>query len=394
MTHAVFSPSGADRWMACPGSIRMCADLEDKSSVYAMEGTAAHQLADWCLKGGHHPEERLGEAITVVEGELSHTFTVDQEMVDAVEMYRSRVLAEVAATGGTLEVEVKLRLQDREHEVFGTADALISGPRTIAVFDLKYGKGVSVEAEDNNQLMIYGLMAWARQRIQDKPCDSITVGIVQPRAFHGDGPIREATYEPADILDFALDVHDAVDRAMAIDAPLVPGEKQCRWCRAAGVCPSFARKALAAVQTELSDLDEVVLPVPELLEPGQVGQILERLPLFEQWAKQVREHAHEIIEQGGVIPGWKLVPKRAMRQWGDEAEVESYLVEVVGVAPDKVTSKPTLLSPAQIEKALGKKRFSDDGLEAFIVKRSSGTTLAPATDKRPDASPVAYLDDL
>ena len=368
--------------------------MEDKPNVYAMEGTAAHELAEWCLKEGHHPEERMGEIITVAEKGLSHTFTIDQEMVDAVEMFRSRVLAEVAATGGTLEVEVKLRLQDRENEVWGTADALVTGPRSIAAFDLKYGRGVAVDATDNHQLMIYGLMAWYRQRIQGKPCDTITVGIVQPRGIHDDGPIREATYEPADILDFAMDVHDAVDRAKEAKAPLVPGEKQCRWCLAAATCPAYASKALEVAQTTLTDLDDLELPSPELLKVGQIGQILERLPLFEQWAKQVREHAHATIEGGGEVPGWKLVAKRATRQWGDVDDVQAYCADVSGLEEDDYLAEPTLLTPAQLEKKLGKKKFREGGFDSFIVKRSSGTTLAPANDKRQDASPVAVLDDL
>lgn len=375
--------------MACPGSVRLCAGLEDKSSVYAMEGTAAHQLAEWCLRNGKPASEFPRDEI-IVEGE---SFEVTPEMVEAVEIFRERVMAEVAATGGSLEIEVRLTLQDRD-EVFGTADAVVTSEAGISVFDLKYGRGVAVEASDNRQLLIYALMAWHRQRSAGRPCPQITVGIVQPRAYHGDGPIREATYEPADILDFALDVHDAVDRALEPEAPLNPGEAQCRWCRAAGTCPAYAEKALTVAQASLSELNDVQLPAPERLSPEQVGEVLARLPLFEQWAKQVREHAHATIEGGGSVPGWKLVPKRATRQWQDQDDALAYLVEVLGVEADTITSAPTLLSPAQVEKTLGKKKFRDDGVETFVVKRSSGTTLAPDSDPRPDSSPAAVLDDL
>ncbi|MDP2619878.1 MAG: DUF2800 domain-containing protein [Hyphomicrobiales bacterium] len=390
--HAALGASGAHRWMNCPGSVRMSAGIESRSSVYADEGTAAHMLIERCFDVGLSPFDLLGSVVDV-NGDCAAArilkkgsplvpgrFEITEEMAEAVQIFIDTVLAETAAEGGAvLEVESRVSLGE---DMFGTADATVWLPKSKAlkVFDFKYGAGVLVEVKDNPQLIYYGEGA-LMERV-GMPISSLEIVIVQPRMPHDDGPVRRATVDPLTLLDWSLQFQEAAARTRDPDAPLVPGD-WCRWCPAAGVCPALAEKALAVARQDFDRLDtlEITLPVPRHMTPKQVARAMDGFKLLEGWITSVREHAYDEARAGRCPPGWKLVDKRPTRQWADEERAERIAANMCVTRADMFT-EPKLKSPAQIEKLVGKKDFAAR-LAPLAPPVSSGMTLAPEGDKRP-----------
>ncbi len=182
--HARFSPSGASRWMTCPGSIALTRDIPNPGSEYSAEGTAAHTLASRALEYGHPAAFWLGEQIQV-EGRV---FTVDNDMADHVQAYVDDVLRRVA--GGTLLVEQRVGFSEAigVEAQFGTADAIIlsaDGAHAI-VEDLKYGRGVQVYATENKQLMTYAVAVLETFETIMEGVENITLVVAQPRLDHYD----------------------------------------------------------------------------------------------------------------------------------------------------------------------------------------------------------------
>lgn len=376
--HAKLSPSSAYRWFVCSGSVRETAGMPDNSSVYAREGTAAHSLAERCLKSGTAARAWLGEPIEVPfagsdGSEHTDIFAVTVNMAEAVQVYLDLCRELGSQPGATVLVEEQVGLGAIDpvlEPVWGTSDCTIYTPHdfTLYTIDYKHGAGVVVSVDDNKQTKIYGLAAWATFHAKFKVKRIVTI-IVQPRA--GGEPIRRAEYDAATLLDFAQDVVEAVQRTEAPDAPLVPGS-HCEFCKLNGQCRAQASKAMEVAK------DEFALTPPQQLTIDQCVAILDKAETFEEWIKGVRQFLHEAAERGENVPGYKLVPKRATRKWAvPEKEVVASLAPLVA-SDDELFSKE-LLSPAQMEKVVGKKNLPAD----LIASVSSGYNLVKDTDNRP-----------
>lgn len=376
--HAKLSPSSAYRWFVCPGSVAATAGMPDDSNEYAREGTAAHSLGEQALRDGLAAEKYLGWVIPVnytgPDGKFAdQKFPVTAEMAEAVQVYLD-FCREVASQPGAqmlIEQQVSLaRIDPLLEPVWGTSDCTIYLPetRTLYTIDYKHGRGKVVDVDDNKQLKIYGLAAWATFNDKFK-VDRVVTVIVQPRA--GGEPIRQAEYTAAELLDFAQDCVEAVERTEAPDAPLVPGS-HCDFCKIKATCPALSSKAVAVAQ------DEFALVAPQQLTIDQCIALLEKAELLEDWIKGVRQYLHETAERGERVPGYKLVPKRGTRQWSrPESEVVAALAPLV--ADDEELFSKELLSPAQMEKVVGKKNLP----ASLVVSVSSGFNLVKDTDSRP-----------
>lgn len=352
--HAKLSPSGAERWMTCPGSTVLSEGIPDRTSKYADEGTAAHDLAEQILSGKH---------------------VIASETVAALTPY----INHVRALGGKLHVEQKVAVN---HLVYGTADAIVwqEEEQHLHVIDLKYGAGVAVDVVDNLQLKIYAL---ATLITFNYPAKSVTSTIVQPRYDHSDGPVRSVTFDAVDLLDFHGDIVAATavyedvrahDVATLLQSGyLVASEKGCRWCRAAPVCPLLKQKAQSTAKK--------VFASGEPYDPKELAETLDFLPILESWIKNTREFAYEQALIGKPIPDWKLVEKRAVRKWRDETAVCDALIAQNIVITDEFFTERKMQSPAAVEKLLPKDMRGV--LDALVAKESSGHTLVHASDKRP-----------
>ena len=402
--HARLAPSASHRWMACPGSIRMEVGFPDSSGVFAAEGTAAHELCAMCLTSGDDAVEWLGAVVDVETAIVQHAgqedgvtrFLVTEEMVDAVQVYLDHVRS-LAGDGrnSLIEVEQKLDMTHLHPEIYGTGDAVVyqKNAAWLHVVDFKYGKGVVVDPERNPQLMLYG--AGAIRRYKGYAIAGITLHIVQPRA--PGSPVRSWSTDVLDLIEFEDEIQRAALRVDAIlafgpddhwgDDALVSGE-HCRFCKAQAVCPAAREAATTKALAEFAPAEEgeterILLPEPTRLSPDQMAGVLRDAEFISNWVKAVQAHAHAEAIAGRMPPGFKLVPKRANRKWKDEAEATSML-KALAVDP---WQEPKLKSPAQVESAVGKKRFAgllEDadalGFEEPITKVSSGLNLVLLDD--------------
>lgn len=370
--HAVLGASSAERWLRCPGSVRLSAGLADAPSEFAAEGTAAHELAEKCLSWQHYSASRyLGDEIPV--GEFS--FTVDEDMADAVQAYLDHleeVRVECSIAEEWVERRFSLDALRPPQPMFGTSDwtGYSRLHKVLVVRDYKHGRGKRVEAKGNPQLRYYGLGALLSLPA-DYPVREIDLGVVQPRI----GNIASERITIEELLDFASDLLAAAHATQRPDAPTTPGD-WCQWCRAKAICPALRNQALTVAQDEFSASP----PAPESLTPAQVAEVLEKADVIESWIKAVRGHAMREAEQGRPPPGYKLVQKRGTRKWAvDEATVAN-LLEHSGLLPDECFDRK-LVSPAQAEKLL--KPLKAKLPEELVKSVSSGYTLTSEADKRP-----------
>lgn len=417
MAHAKFSPSAAHRWLSCPGSMIMEKDIANTSSAHADEGTAAHFLASECLERDRNATDFLNCFIVIKKGnaewdqeaaETRSGFMVDLEMAEFVQKYVDAVRSQ--AEGNELLVEQRVNFSsfiDAEN-AFGTGDAIIIGQTEIQIHDLKYGRGVKVDAEGNEQLKLYALGALSDFGMFGDFTHARLV-IHQPRLGH----VSESVVTIEDLYDFAHRAKSTVQMIKAIDAGtalfqekdmLNPGEKQCHWCKAKATCPALTKAVIETVAGEFDDLSACDLEA-ELKQaaedvPQHENQMLAKLyaalPLIESWSKAVAEAVSSKLHSGEQVPGYKLVQGRAgNRAWANAEDAEQVLKGMRLKVEDMYDLK--LISPTNAEKlqkagVIGPRQWSK--VQDLIVRPDGKPTVAPESDKRPalDINPLNDFD--
>jgi hypothetical protein len=372
--HAKLGASNAHRWLNCPGSVSAEDGIPNTSSPFAEEGTTAHELAEQALGMALlAPEdvkvEDWSRYATVKANEFLD-FYGDRDMADFVRLYVDHVNA-LAANADAVDIEMRVSYEDWVPGGFGTADAIIVKGDTLHICDLKYGMGVRVDAEENPQAMLYALGALTmNEMIFD--IERIQIHIVQPRLDH----ISQWEISVPDLLRWAEWVKQRAEEALEEDAPRVPGEKQCRFCRAKASCAALQKMTQDVIMADFDDLDNA--PKANTLTDAQMRRALEAKPVIEGWLGAIEGLVRERLSNGGEFPGYKLVEGRSNRQWENVEEAEQLLDELIG--PDLAFTRK-IISPAQAEKVLGKKRAGE--IADLIVKPLGSPTLAPESDKRP-----------
>lgn len=393
-SHARLAPSAAHRWWVCPGSIRKSEGIPESSSVYADEGTAAHELAQHCFENSFDADRFIGRFIDVSAGKFDallskpdgdRVFSVDDEMAEGVQEYLDfvRDLSNRDEIEIKTETYVNLRWIGIAGLDGGTADfsSYHIPTSTLDVVDFKYGRGVAVEPQDNKQLLCYAL--GVARRYSNRGLAKVRLTVVQPRCPHPQGSIRTWEVDVLDLFDFEDEIRERALATRDPDAPLVAGE-HCRFCPAAAICEVRREQVLELAQAEFSALDEMQLPTVTTMDSAKLAQILAHASQIEDWIKRVKEHAYIEATHGRCPPGWKLVAKRATRKWRDEFASRGFLQGKFNLDEADIL-EVKLRSPAQIEPLLpGKNKAERASLIAeIVVKESSGTTLAPEADKRP-----------
>lgn len=409
--HSKFGGSIASRYMNCAGSVALCDTVPPApQSKYAAEGTAAHALGEYCLLNGER-EAALheGEWFPMILGDPSvQRFEVTAEMAGAVQVYLDAVYEEMdASPDAELYVEQKFTFDVATAdpgEVFGANDAIVYTPSKgrLVVYDYKHGAGVSVSVEDNAQLKFYCAGAalakpWSIAEVE--------LVIVQPRARDAEteehGGVKRWVMDPLEILEFHLQVEQAVGAAKAVMAR-PPGHSYedalkvgawCRWCPAAAVCPAREKSALQGAQLDFAGIENIspqALPPPPTMDVARIAGILNGAEVLETWLNQVREFAASLLTQGVGVPGYKLIDKVGRRKWIENApEVAAYVTLMYGLE-DRDVMPPELVTITELERQLkaaipdkvARKEALDDVSLRFTVKESSGLTLVKETDKR------------
>lgn len=374
-THAKYSASGSERWLACPGSIALSAKAPpQKDTAYSKEGTRAHECLEVFLKNG--PEAYVHTRAFLLRSHpadmVAHTHQAAQEIWSRV------------PEGATLFAETRVDLGFIGLGMYGTADAVIVEDfGKLTVVDFKYGAGVAIDAEHNSQLAYYALGA---AHFHGFNFTDVTMLVIQPRAEHRSGlTTREWTITVEELETWGHKFRSGVEACEDPMAPLQAGD-WCRFCPAKTICPTISDQAFDEARLEFDAVPdgEVTVTSPKLstLPIVDLGTALKAADKLEEWVKAVREFALGHLEEGHKIPGFKLVPKRATRWWIDEAKAAKEARKLYG---DKAFSTPELLSPAQFEAVVKDKVF----VMGRVEKISSGVTLAPEADKREAVVPAA-----
>jgi len=396
MAHAKLSPSGAHRWMACPGSVVLEAAFPDQSSSYAREGTVAHDLAARVLEWDTYTAQTfVGRTVVVDDHGEKVDWLVTQEMADYVDDYVK--LVRELAQGKTLLVESKVPIGHLtgEEGATGTSDVVIIdvANRNLSIVDLKYGMGVRVEATDNPQLMMYALGALELYSVLND-FDTVSMYIHMPRLNY----VGECHLSTAELLQFADKV-----RAMAnivSDAQngnlgwtyLSPGEKQCRFCKAKSTCPAL-REEVAEIVGGSATLDEFMPEVPDMQTgDNYLSMAMAKVGLVEDWCKGVRAEVERRLLAGQKVDGFKLVEgRRGNRKWADEAEVEA-LFKSFRLRADDMYDK-SLISPTKAEKLFKSNPKRWEKVEAMTSRSDGKPSVAPASDKRSEMTVHSVADD-
>lgn len=398
--HSEWGPSAAHRWMNCPASVQATRNVPDIQTEYAASGTASHTLSQWCRERGVRCDKFLGTILRV--GAFDNL--VDKARVTSVNTFCDYM----ADLGGHQFCEIRVDYKEYVPFGFGTSDGIAVVADTVHGVDYKDGSGVVVEAEDNEQLLLYVLGWLLKYHWLYPDVKFVKLHIVQPRVNHF---VQSRVYTVEEVFTWAdTVVRERYAQTMLPDAPFKAGPWCSQnFCRIRFTCRHRAKDLLdAVVASDFDDLDAATtLPTRQLatLSHAEVDKILFRVTEVAKWAGEIRAWAASQIQQGVKIGEWKFVRGRSERtltvaEPDAVREILTYTSDNdLPIAEKELYTEPELLSVAQLEKVLGKKVFAEEtdkkpaGPLAHLVRKKPGRpTLAPGTDKRPAITAEAFGD--
>lgn len=375
--HSKTGASGMAQWKNCPGSVKLCEDprLPSGDSSFAQEGTIAHEAAEHFFKKGYYPR----------------TEEVTNEMIEALDVYTGYVHELIKGFKPHPDVKILHELKFAHPQIHpgfrGTADTVLydAAAKTLHVIDYKHGAGESVDAENNLQLMYYGIGAALTFKVG---VEKVILTIVQPR-IASKSAISSWEIPFLDLVEFQADIVRAIEATEEKDAPLVPGEKQCRWCRAKPICPALRAQTKELVLEEFSDIETTGM---HMMSSERLGKVLSSVDLIESWCKSIKSFAYQEAVAGRIPDGFKLVPKRATRKWTDLETTKKALGMLVNANTlHDCYTEPELKSPAQVEKVIGGGKAAKDIVEPLVSAVSSGDTLVSIEDSREPTNRLASI---
>ena len=402
--HAKLSPSKRSRWALCPGSIREEAKYPDTGSgPAAADGTHSHTLLEHCIKTGEHPLSLTGNSVVDHEG----SFVIDATRAERVLVALDYVEKRVAEYNGLCQVISETKVDPAfllgRSDLSGTVDIQIIGGDTLELIDYKDGMNV-VTAEGNLQLeqYAYGVLAGYKLPVNgDYPIVTVRMTIIQPKlALRGMPAITSHDVSVRDLLSRMGIIVTQAAATDAPDAPLVPGESQCKFCRAKGSCSALASNVMKEVGIMFQPVVSQTLDVaqqsadkdPTTMDDAQIAQIMDAAPLMRQLLEGVEAEALRRLQAGQSIPGLKLVNGRGSRAWALPEEQMAEKLVKMGI-PKGAIYETKLVTPAKAEKLTWAKRdgskvtLTERQLKTmeteYVVKMAGKLTVAPESDGRP-----------
>lgn len=406
--HSRFSPSQADRFFLCPGSVKRIERSPARTSdEYASEGTKAHTLLETCLTHGHRDAWQC-----ISELKLSWH---PPDMINAVNealLYVYELYDELQALFGDaqmyVEVYVNPPVTSAPNEARGKADVVVVSRigRQVYVIDYKHGVGVHRAAKGNKQVMQYGagVVYGGSGIISSSELDTVTLVIIQPRSYHEEGEIREYDVTTGQLLDYLIELDNKIEECLEDDAPLVAGYEQCRFCEVKATCPALEKAALNLVDTNINEVNELKashIPKARELSFERLAYALNSIDLLKLWIKDIETYAKEQALAGFNPPGFKLVHSSTRRQWyGEPDNIAPRLAALIGCPPDDLFEKKFIgitEAEARVKNAFKKrvskkqrKKAAEDASKSFAYfttkEASENLTLVPLEDNRPSVN--------
>lgn len=408
--HSEVGASNSKRWLTCPGSVRASRGVPDKAGPWAAEGTVAHDIAECVLGAGMTREDAEAQFVGRTETRDGYVVRITTEMIEALWVYVEYVRSLDHETS-TVMLEQRVHVDEgkrlfqpgtceadvcRDH-LFGTVDCIVFKPEgeddVLHIVDYKHGSGVNVEAIDNTQMRYYALAALTGKYPGYKfdpllDVRTVRMTIVQPR-IPNQPAIKEDEIDAFELLEWGafMLVPTAATALYDRNAPLVPSD-ECRFCPAAPRCPALRQRRMEeAFMVFNTDADRIEPDKsPDELSVEEMAQVLEAAGSIRSWLSAVERRAQEMLMRSESVPGYKLVQKRATRQWIDPDTAADTLCATVGMGDDELYDKK-IKSPAQIERVIGRSKEAKTLLNELVESVSSGLTIAPNSDRRPGVVP-------
>lgn len=372
--HALLSASAAARWLSCPPSARLCAELKEEGSSYAAEGTLAHEMCEIKLAAFVTPTPK--RTTTAKLNKLKKHELYQPEMDGYTDTYVDYIkqIAYGFPSRPHIAVERKVDYSSYAPEGFGTADCILLHGDEIHIIDFKYGKGVPVSPRDNPQLKLYALGAMAAYGMF-YPIEYVTLHIVQPRLDNID-----SWSVLADTLrEWGESIRPIAQLAYEGGGEFSSGE-HCRFCKLRQTCRKRAEDNLALAQYEFRKPIALAKSGEPVLTDAEVGEVLRLGKCLEKWIKDISDYALSALLEGREIAGWKAVEGRGSRSFTNAEQIPQRL-QALGLSPDLAYER-RMLTPPQLEKVLGKNDF-EQGFADLVEKSKGKPTLAETTDSRP-----------
>ena len=392
--HALLSASSSKQWLHCPPSVRLQENFPNESSVYAEEGTFAHEVCEYKVR------KYLKERVKRPQSEEYDTEEIEQ-ITDVYAEFVISIIEQMKENGCEPLAFVEERV-DYSHIApsgFGTADMLIigkdeKGRGILHVCDFKTGAGVFVDADHNSQMMLYAIGALAAYGFL-YDIEIVRMSIIQPRLDN----ISTFECSRQELEDWGESIKPIAKLAYEGKGEQHPGD-WCRFCRAKPVCKACADEALALCREDFLDLDAgafddtaeesdmtapyeadtqtAVFKQPGLIPISELAEILPTLNRISSWIEAVFAFvSSEAINHGVPIPGYKVVEGRSKRVFTDTKAVVDTAVQ------NGYTDlyKQTLITLTEFEKMMGKKKFNEL-LGEYVAKPPGKLALVPESDPR------------
>lgn len=367
--HAKLSASGASRWATCPGSVQMEDGIPDKESIYAQEGTLAHEMSELKLKHYLDPKgfgkRKLNAAIKKLKENKLYQAEMESYTDTYVDFIKEKALS--FPSNPYIEIEKRVDFSRWVDGGFGTCDCVLIHGSTLSIIDLKYGKGVPVSSEQNEQLILYALGAYDAFNLIYN-LDKIELNIVQPRINNF------STWEISltELLLWGDYFKVQAEKALGGNGELVPSAKACKFCKARDICTARAENNLS--------LESEIKLKPNEIPKDKLYEYISRGEDIAKWVADLKAYALDMCLKGEDVKGLKAVAGRTSRSWTNQDEAINKLIE--GGVDEAIIYDKVPLTLAKLEKALGKQQFTT--LVGDMVVTSEGKpTLVFENDKRP-----------
>lgn len=374
----MLSASGASRWLRCTPSARLEEQLEEVESIYADEGTLAHEMAHAMIMSKLKRYSSQGAYQDHLSRIMADELYTD-EMHDLIDEYSDFVVAKVKSHPQNIVfLEQQLKLDDFIPEGFGTVDVMIINSKLLEVVDYKHGKGVPVDAHENSQIKIYALGALMEFNFLFSKIKDIKMTIYQPRIEN----ISEFSMKTSDLMQWANDVLKPIaKKAYNGEGDYVAGD-HCKFCRAKAICETNAKfnLQLAAKEFALPDAPSTEIALPVITDE-QVSKIVLRAKRMKEWITSVEEYALRSALAGKKWPGLKVVKGRSVRKYTSQEKIIKALLDA-GYEEEKIVNKklPGIIDLSKIVAKLDFQKY----VEPHIVKPDGSPALVSEQDKRPE----------